>query len=59
VELDHEVFGSDGFGSVDLDLVVALGVRGAGREKGEAGEEERERKFNERQARIKHSETPS
>ena len=59
MELDHEVFGSDGFGSVDLDLVVALGVRGRGAEKSEACDAERERKPGERQAKVRHSETPS
>jgi hypothetical protein len=36
VEFDHEVFGLDGVGAVDLDLVVALGVEGV-REEEERG----------------------
>ncbi len=52
VELDHEGFGSDGVGAVDLDLVVALCVCGDGEGEGKGGEEERAAEF-------RHSETPS
>ena len=49
VELDHEGFGGDGVGAVDLDLVVALGVRAAA-----------QRMRTERAAtKFTHSETPS
>jgi hypothetical protein len=48
MELDHEGFGCDGVGTVDLDLVIALRVRDHGKEsEGQQGEE------------FTHSETPS